>query len=104
VRHVVPKFIIGGLVIAAMAMSAAFAAETPRARAFGGIPKGSYSGSCTCALSGGIYLTCYCNNLQSKMFQTNMDLRTCLGPKDIKNCNGTLTCTESASASCPESH
>jgi len=93
-----------GFMIAATAMSAATAAETPRAQAFGGMPKGSYTASCTCALSGGIYLNCFCNNLQSKLFQTNMDLRTCLGPKDIKNCNGALTCTASASASCPESH
>ncbi len=84
------------------AASAAFAAEMPqKSKNTSGLPKGSYSTSCTCQLSGGVQLLCFCNNLQAKMFETTMDLRTCAAPKDIKNCDGTLTCTQGASAQCP---
>jgi hypothetical protein len=81
---------------------AATAAEMPqKSQNPSGLPKGSYSTSCTCQLSGGVTLMCFCNNLQAKMFETTLDLRNCHAPKDIKNCDGTLTCTESAAAQCP---
>jgi hypothetical protein len=57
-------------------------------------PKGSYQQSCSCQISGGVTLMCYCANLQGRMFQTNMDVRQCPLPKDIKNCNGNLKCIE----------
>ncbi len=80
----------------------AFAAEMPqKSKNQSGLPKGSYATSCTCQLSGGVQLLCFCNNLDAKMFETTMDLRSCPAPKDIKNCNGTLTCTEGAAAQCP---
>jgi hypothetical protein len=85
----------------AMTAAAGLAAEVPRGEGGTGIPKGSYSASCTCQLSGGMYLMCFCNNVEAKYFQTTMDLRSCPAPKDIKNCNGQLTCTEGASAACP---
>ncbi len=96
--------LILGFVLSISVAGVALAAETPQKRAFGGLPKGSYSGSCSCALSGGIYLNCYCNNLQSKMFETTMDTRECHAPKDIKNCDGRLTCTDSSSTQCPDGH
>ena len=58
------------------------------------LPKGSYQQSCSCQFSGGIYLQCYCANLNAQMFQTNLDIRSCPQPKDIRNCNGSLKCTE----------
>ncbi len=58
------------------------------------LPKGSYQQSCSCQFSGGIYLQCYCANLNAQMFQTNLDIRNCPQPKDIRNCNGSLKCTE----------
>lgn len=58
------------------------------------LPKGSYQQSCSCQFSGGIFLQCYCANLNARMFQTNLDIRTCPQPKDIRNCNGALKCTE----------
>lgn len=58
------------------------------------LPKGSYTQSCQCQFSGGIFLQCYCANLNARMFQTNLDIRTCPQPKDIRNCNGSLKCTD----------
>jgi hypothetical protein len=58
------------------------------------LPKGSYQQSCSCHFSGGIYLQCYCANLRGQMFQTNMDVRSCPLPKDIRNCGGNLKCAE----------
>jgi hypothetical protein len=58
------------------------------------LPKGSYQQSCQCQISGGIYLQCYCANLNARMFQTNLDVRTCPQPNEIKNCDGNLKCTE----------
>lgn len=58
------------------------------------LPKGSYQQSCSCQFSGGIFLQCFCANLNAQMFQTNLDIRTCPQPKDIRNCNGSLKCTE----------
>ncbi len=58
------------------------------------LPKGSYTQSCQCQISGGIFLQCFCSNLNARMFQTNLDVRTCPQPKDIRNCNGTLKCTD----------
>lgn len=82
--------------------SVALAAEMPqKSKNTSGLPKGSYSTSCTCQLSGGVQLLCFCNNLQAKMFETTMDLRSCPQPKDIKNCDGQLTCTQGAAAQCP---
>ncbi len=87
---------------ALLAAAAAGAAEMPqKSQNPSGLPKGSYSTSCTCQLSAGVTLMCFCNNLQAKMFETTLDLRNCHAPKDIKNCNGQLTCTESAAAQCP---
>ena len=60
------------------------------------LPKGPYRDSCQCQFSGGIYLQCFCANLNARMFQTNMDVRTCLAPKEIKNCDGHLRCKEKA--------
>ncbi len=82
-------------------MVPATAAESPQKRDAGGLPKGSYEGSCTCQISGGTTLICYCNNLQAKMFQTTMDVRNCPAPKDIKNCDGNLTCVTGQGAECP---
>ena len=80
----------------------AMAAEMPqKSNNTSGLPKGSYSGSCTCQLSGGVTLMCFCNNVQAKMFETQLDIRNCHQPKDIKNCNGTLTCTETVAIQCP---
>lgn len=60
------------------------------------LPKGPYQQSCQCQISGGIYLQCFCANLNARMFQTNMDVRSCPAPKEIKNCDGTLRCKEKA--------
>ena len=88
--------------LALLGAGAAGAAEMPqKSQNTSGLPKGSYSTSCTCQLSGGVTLMCFCNNLQAKMFETTLDVRNCHQPKDIKNCNGQLTCTESAAAQCP---
>lgn len=65
------------------------------------LPKGSYATSCTCTISGGIDLACFCANVNAKWFRTTMDMRTCQAPKDVKNCEGTLTCTPAAAAACP---
>lgn len=89
------------VVVLGAASGLALAAEGPSKRDPSGLPKGSYSGSCTCQMSGGITLMCFCSNVQAKMFETTLDLRNCPAPKDIKNCDGRLTCTEGASASCP---
>jgi hypothetical protein len=58
------------------------------------LPKGTYQQTCQCQISGGIYLQRYCANLNARMFQTNLDVRTCPQPKEIKNCDGNLRCTE----------
>src|SRR4051812_10801199 len=58
------------------------------------LPKGSYQQSCQCELSGGVTLLCVCANLQGRYFQTTFDVRKCPLPRDIKNCNGNLTCVE----------
>jgi hypothetical protein len=58
------------------------------------LPKGSYQQSCQCELSGGVTLLCVCANLQGRYFNTTLDVRQCTLPKDIKNCNGNLTCVE----------
>src|SRR5262249_26084846 len=60
----------------------------------GDLPKGSYRDSCQCQISGGIYLQCYCANLNARMFQTNLDIRTCQAPKEIRNCDGHLRCKD----------
>lgn len=97
------KKLVVAIVVAVALATPAFAAEMPNKKPeFGGLPKGSYSVSCTCAMSGGANLMCYCNNVQAKMFRTTLDIRSCPLPKDIKNCDGLLTCTESAGARCPE--
>lgn len=79
----------------------AFAAESPGKRDASGMPKGSFSASCACQFSGGALLSCFCNNIQAKWIRSSIDVRQCPGPKDIKNCEGVLTCTESANAQCP---
>ena len=91
-----------GLVLLGAASAVALAAEGPGKRDSSGAPKGSFASSCTCQMSGGVQLICYCANLQAKMFQTTIDVRSCPAPNDIKNCDGTLTCTTGASAQCPE--
>lgn len=63
-------------------------------RAGDGLPKGSYQQSCQCQLSGGLTLVCYCANINGRLFQTTMDVRSCQAPKDIRNCDGTLKCTD----------
>jgi hypothetical protein len=90
------------LLLLAAVPGTALAAEGPGQRDPSGMPKGSFSASCTCQVSGGVTLICYCANLQAKMFQTTLDLRNCPAPNDIKNCDGKLTCTTGASAQCPE--
>jgi hypothetical protein len=90
--------VIAGAVLMA---ASAYSAESPSRRGAGGMPKGSFTASCSCAMSGGQQLMCYCANQAAKLFQTSLDLRACPGPKDIKNCDGRLTCTESATAQCP---
>lgn len=92
------------LILAAVAMltlatpTASFATESDRspqlAQRTTDLPKGSYQQSCQCQISGGIYLQCYCANLNARMFQTNLDVRTCPQPNEIKNCDGNLRCTE----------
>jgi hypothetical protein len=64
------------------------------------LPKGSYQQSCTCRVSGGTTLLCFCNNVQGRMFETDLDLRSCPLPKDIKNCNGKLTCVDPKVGEC----
>ena len=64
------------------------------------LPRGSYQQSCTCQMSGGIRLMCFCNNLKGKMFETEMDVRNCPLPKDIRNCNGKLKCLEPKGGEC----
>ena len=90
------------IVAVALHGSLALAAESANKRDKKGLPLGSYSASCTCTFSGGAYLSCFCANLNAKWFQTSIDARTCPGPKDIKNCNGVLTCTSGTTAACPE--
>ena len=90
-----------GLAVLGAVSGIAFAAEGPAKRDPSGLPKGSFSGSCACQISGGITLMCFCSNDQAKMFETTLDVRSCPAPKDIKNCDGHLTCTESAGAACP---
>lgn len=85
------------------AAGGASAAEGQAKRDPSGLPKGSYAESCTCQISGGVTLMCYCSNLQARMFQTTLDVRSCPLPSDIKNCDGRLTCTDGAAASCPQS-
>jgi len=58
------------------------------------LPKGTYQQTCQCQISGGIYLQCYCANLNARMFQTNLDVRTCPMPKEIRNCDGNLRCKD----------
>ncbi len=58
------------------------------------LPKGPYRDTCQCQFSGGLFLQCFCANLNARMFQTNMDIRTCPAPKEIKNCDGALKCKE----------
>lgn len=65
-----------------------------------GMPKGSYRDSCQCQLSGGLTLVCYCANINARMFQTTMDVRSCQPPKDIKNCDGRLTCVDGPATGC----
>ena len=60
------------------------------------LPKGPYRDTCQCQISGGIFLQCFCANLNARMFQTNLDVRTCPAPKEIKNCDGNLRCREKA--------
>jgi hypothetical protein len=76
------------------------AAEPPGKRDARGLPVGSYSTSCTCQISGGAALSCYCANLHAKWFRTALDVRSCPAPKDIKNCEGVLTCTASGTTPC----
>lgn len=77
------------------------AAESPSKRDARGLPTGSYSSSCTCQFSGGVELSCFCANLNAKWFRTAMDMRSCPAPKDVKNCEGNLTCTASGTTPCP---
>lgn len=97
----IQAFVLSVVVLAA-ASGAAVAAENPSKRDPSGLPKGSFADSCTCQVSGGITLICYCSNLQARMFQTTLDVRSCPAPKDIKNCDGRLTCTDGVNAACPQ--
>jgi hypothetical protein len=93
--------LVASALVAALS-APAWPAETPGKRGAGGVlPKGSYSSSCACKFSGGVELACFCANLHAKWFRTVMDVRSCLAPADIKNCEGVLTCTESTAAICP---
>lgn len=65
-----------------------------------GMPKGSYRESCQCQLSGGLTLVCYCSNINARLFQTTLDVRSCQPPKDIKNCDGRLKCVDGPAAAC----
>ena len=60
------------------------------------LPKGPYQQTCQCQISGGIYLQCFCANLNARMFQTNLDVRSCPAPKEIRNCDGNLRCKDKA--------
>ena len=64
------------------------------------LPKGSYTESCQCQMSGGVTLMCLCANIDGKTFPTTIDVRNCPLPKDIRNCNGYLKCTEPKTGSC----
>ncbi len=91
--------ITAALVLAALATateSEAFTRLQLLAQRAADLPKGPYQQSCQCQISGGIHLQCFCDNLNARMFQTNMDVRTCLAPKEIKNCDGNLRCKEKA--------
>ena len=79
----------------------ALAAEGPNRRDPSGMPKGSFTASCACQMSGGVTLMCFCSNVAAKMFETTLDVRSCVAPKDIKNCDGKLTCTAGVAAACP---
>ena len=87
-----------GIALLAGAGGSALAAETPlmdrilQLAQAGNLPKGSYQQSCTCFFSGGVTLMCNCANPQGRMFQSNLDIRNCPPPKDIKNCSGNLSC------------
>jgi hypothetical protein len=97
------NFGLRGALVAALILVplTAFAAESPGKRDAGGMPKGSFAASCACQFSGGALLSCFCNNIQAKWIRSTMDVRQCAAPKDIKNCEGVLTCTDGASAQCP---
>jgi hypothetical protein len=84
----------------ALLAAPAGAAEPPGKRDARGWPLGSYSSSCACQVSGGVALSCYCANLHAKWFRTVMDMRSCPAPKDVKNCEGVLTCTASGTTPC----
>ena len=86
--------------IIALLATPATAAESPGKRDARGLPTGSYSSSCACQFSGGVELACYCANLHAKWFRTAMGIRSCPAPKDIKNCEGNLTCTASGTTPC----
>jgi hypothetical protein len=92
-----------GVAMLAVASGTALSAESPSKRDPSGLPKGSFVDSCTCQMSGGVTLICYCSNLQARMFQTTLDVRSCPAPKDIKNCDGRLTCTDGVNFACPQS-
>ncbi len=88
--------------VAAFLATPAGAAESPGKRDARGLPVGAYSSSCACQFSGGVELSCYCANLHARWFRTVMDIRSCPAPKDIKNCEGVLTCTASGTTPCPQ--
>ncbi len=88
--------------VAAFLATPAGAAESPGKRDARGLPVGAYSTSCACQFSGGVELSCYCANLHARWFRTVMDIRSCPAPKDIKNCEGVLTCTASGTTPCPQ--
>ena len=95
-RLVLAMIAFGFVAFAAPVLSPAAESETsPQLAQQRGtpLPKGSYQQSCSCQFSGGIYLQCYCANLNAQMFQTNLDIRSCPQPNDIRNCNGSLKCT-----------
>ena len=95
------RTVFTALALSAFLATPAGAADSPSKRDARGLPVGSYSTSCACQFSGGTELTCFCANVKAKWFRTSMDVRACPGPKDIKNCEGVLTCTAGAVAACP---
>lgn len=84
----------------AAALFAAPAVAQKRGEPADGMPKGSYRDSCQCQLSGGLTLVCYCANINARLFQTTLDVRSCQAPKDIKNCDGRLKCVDGPAAGC----
>ena len=96
------RILLSILSVIVLLAAPAGAAESPGKRDARGLPTGTCSSSCACQFSGGVELSCYCANLHAKWFRTVLDIRSCPAPRDIKNCEGVLTCTASGTTPCPQ--